>query len=278
MLLKKSLVVLCCLFSSTAVAERWFEAEVLIFKQRPAPYLQEDFSLKHEAIEDKNTLDLLTPLYTEQAMQACIDGDTRFQKRSFTDSLVNDSPRSGVCDASTDYVQSYDTLPVTPVAPALDTMEQPYLLAPEQLQFKTQFEQLDRKGLTPILHTGWRFEAKSKSRAPSMHLFAGELIKTRVFDVPRYSNPDFVSLLEPRPSLFNDPDESTSKWELEGLFKIHLRHYLFITADFDISQKLQSGDVESSRFSQFKRVISGEIHYFDHPRMGMIVQIRKFKH
>ncbi|MGB1292053.1 MAG: CsiV family protein, partial [Pseudoalteromonas sp.] len=23
---------------------------------------------------------------------------------------------------------------------------------------------------------------------------------------------------------------------------------------------------------------SGEVHYFDHPKMGMIVQIRKFKH
>lgn len=63
MLLKKSLVVLCCLFSSTAFAERWFEVEVLIFKQPFAPYLQEDFSLKHDAIEDKNTLDLLSPVY-----------------------------------------------------------------------------------------------------------------------------------------------------------------------------------------------------------------------
>ena len=30
MLLKKSLIVLCCLFSSTAFAERWFEVEVLV--------------------------------------------------------------------------------------------------------------------------------------------------------------------------------------------------------------------------------------------------------
>ena len=278
MLLKKSLIVLCCLFSSTAFAERWFEVEVLVFKQRPAPYLQEDFSLKHKAIEDKNTLDLLTPLYTEQAMQACIDGDERFQKRTFTDSLVNSNPQSGVCDNSIDYLQSYEELPVTPLAPAKDDMQQIYLLAPQQLQFKAQYRQLDRKGLTPILHTGWRFEGASKSRAPSMHLMAGKHLKNEPNVTPSYSNPDFVSLLNSQPALFNDPDQSKAEWELDGLFKIHLRHYLYITANFDISQKLENGDIESARFSQFRRVISGEVHYFDHPRMGMIVQIRKFKH
>jgi hypothetical protein len=278
MLLKKSLIILCCLFSSTALAERWFEVEVLVFKQRPAPYLQEDFSLKYSAIEDKNTLDLLTPVFTEQAMQACIDGDPRFQTISFTDSLVNSTPRSGVCDNSVDYLQSYEQLPITPLATAQETMQQTYLLAPEQLQFKEQLHSLDRKGLPPILHTGWRFEGKSKSQSPSIYLIAGEHIKKDTNNIPSYSNPDFISLLNAKPEFFNDLDQPTVNWELAGLFKIHLRHYLYITADFDISQKLKSGDIESARFSQFRRVISEEIHYFDHPRMGMIVQIRKFNH
>ncbi|WP_024597374.1 CsiV family protein, partial [Pseudoalteromonas sp. AC163] len=118
----------------------------------------------------------------------------------------------------------------------------------------------------------------SKSRAPSMHLIAGKHLKNEPNVTPSYSNPDFVSLLNSQPALFNDPDQSKAEWELDGLFKIHLRHYLYITANFDISQKLENGDIESARFSQFRRVISGEVHYFDHPRMGMIVQIRKFKH
>lgn len=278
MLLKKSLIILCCLFSSTAIAERWFEVEVLVFKQRPAPYLQEDFSLKKPAIEDKNTLNLLTPLYTEQAMQACIDGDTRFEKRSFTDSLVNSKQQSGVCDNSIDYLKSYEHLPVTPLVAAQDTMQQTYLLAPTQLQFNSQRQALERKGLTPLLHTGWRFEGASKSRAPSMHLIAGEHIKSAEPSAPSYANPDFISLVNSQDSFFNAPKEPTMKWELDGLFKIHLRHYLYITANFDISQKHDSGEIEAARFSQFRRVISEEIHYFDHPRMGMIVQIRKFKH
>ena len=32
-----------------------------------------------------------------------------------------------------------------------------------------------------------------------------------------------------------------------------------------------------NRFSQNRRVISKEVHYFDHPYMGMIVKIRRYK-
>lgn len=278
MLLKKSLVLLCCLFSSTAFAERWFEVEVLIFKQRPAPYLQEDFTLKYDAIDDTNTTDLLTPLYTEQAMQACIDGDARFQSHTFTDTLVGNGAQANVCNDSIDYMQSYNELPVTPLAVAQDTMNKPYLLAPEQLKFNTQMRQLDQKGLTPLLHTGWRFEGQSKSRAPSFHLIAGKQLKQSSITAPRYDNPDFVSLLDSTTTLAQATKQPTNYWELDGLFKVHLRHYLFITANFDIRRKLENGEIESARFSQFKRVISGQIHYLDHPRMGIIVQIRKYKH
>jgi hypothetical protein len=88
-------------------------------------------------------------------------------------------------------------------------------------------------------------------------------------------------------------------WFIDGFFNIHLKHYLFITADFNIldknlselataqlasstSQKSATDEVNSAqskaiRFKQDRRVISGEVHYFDHPYMGMIVQIRPYK-
>ncbi|QBG34329.1 hypothetical protein EMK97_00510 [Litorilituus sediminis] len=75
-------------------------------------------------------------------------------------------------------------------------------------------------------------------------------------------------------------------WELTGLFKVHLDHYLYITADFNIAVADTSLDGNSNQtaltqykqvnFSQDRRVISGEVHYFDHPYIGMIVQIRRF--
>ena len=278
MLLKKSLILLCCVFSSTAFAERWFEVEVLIFKQRPAPYLQEDFSLQREPIEAKRSLDLLTPLYSEQAKQDCINGDSRFNSQSLTDSVIGAS-RSNLCDDSIDYLHSYSELPLSPLAPAKDDMQQTYLLAPEQLQFKSQQQQLVRKGLKPLLHTGWRFEGASQSRSEHIKLFGGKLLRAPVVaNSSQYPNNDFISLVNTNQSIAPVVEQAADQWELDGSFNIYLRHYLFINASFDVNERLITGEIQHARFSQFKRVISGDIHYFDHPKMGMIVQIRKFKH
>lgn len=79
--------------------------------------------------------------------------------------------------------------------------------------------------------------------------------------------------------------EPLQPWSLDGFIKIHLDHYLYITADFNLfNQKQKSFHLENAQksnsklinFSQNRRVITGEIHYFDHPYIGMIIQIRRF--
>ena len=71
-------------------------------------------------------------------------------------------------------------------------------------------------------------------------------------------------------------------WFLNGFLKVHLDHYLYITADFNIlNQKnnedsIDQVDKKLINFSQNRRVITGEIHYFDHPHIGMIIQTRRF--
>ena len=83
-------------------------------------------------------------------------------------------------------------------------------------------------------------------------------------------------------------------WSIDGLFKVHLDHYLYIDTELNIidssnasstltaKQKLIQKQNKTSSlnkvtsFKQNRRVITGEIHYFDHPNIGMIVQIRRF--
>ena len=74
-------------------------------------------------------------------------------------------------------------------------------------------------------------------------------------------------------------------WFLEGFIKVHLDHYLYITADLnvfnqnDVTKVIENNKADKIKlvnFSQNRRVITGEIHYFDHPYIGMIVQIRRF--
>jgi hypothetical protein len=81
------------------------------------------------------------------------------------------------------------------------------------------------------------------------------------------------------------PSAPLQPWFLDGFIKVHLDHYLYITADFNVfSQNNVKTIIENDKknavklinFNQNRRVITGEIHYFDHPYIGMIVQIRRF--
>lgn len=64
-------------------------------------------------------------------------------------------------------------------------------------------------------------------------------------------------------------------WQLDGLFKLHLDHYLFVNTDFNL-RRLVGESLHSINVKQSRRVISGEIHYLDHPHLGIVLQIRRF--
>jgi hypothetical protein len=98
------------------------------------------------------------------------------------------------------------------------------------------------------------------------------------------------------------PKPPIQPWYLDGYFTVHLNHYLFITAEFNVMNKTlaeiasdalkpnpimlsannnavatpKSSELKAIHFEQNRRVISQEIHYFDHPYIGMIVQIRRY--
>ena len=81
------------------------------------------------------------------------------------------------------------------------------------------------------------------------------------------------------------PQKPLQPWMLDGFLKIHLDHYLYITADFNIfnenevpitTENNNNNGLKLINFSQNRRVITGEVHYFDHPYIGMVIQIRRF--
>ncbi|KXI30774.1 CsiV family protein [Paraglaciecola hydrolytica] len=93
-------------------------------------------------------------------------------------------------------------------------------------------------------------------------------------------------------------------WQLDGKFKVYLQNvgrtpYLHIESDLDFrqpvfdptlvvendslgntfvmgSQSRQANQLQSVNFNQFKRVISKQLHYFDHPLFGMVVYITRY--
>ncbi|WP_369742427.1 CsiV family protein [Pseudidiomarina sp. PP-1MA] len=110
--------------------------------------------------------------------------------------------------------------------------------------------------------------------------------------------PNPPPLRQPRP----DNQRTEAVWELDGLLHIYLvGNYLHIDSQLELrepqavrfNQRQLSAQVEqalqqltatestsdwflrSYRLEQLRRVISHETHYFDHPKLGLVVQIRR---
>lgn len=108
---------------------------------------------------------------------------------------------------------------------------------------------------------------------------------------------DALSQQQPLTSLPTEMVESNVEqqlldelWELDGNFKVFLRYigstpYLHIESELDYRAPIlvtneETGEVteqlKSFPFKQLRRVISTQMHYFDHPLFGMVVQIRRY--
>ncbi|WMN60114.1 peptidoglycan binding protein CsiV [Pseudoalteromonas xiamenensis] len=258
-----------------AHATRWFEVEFIAFEQKANPELREDFSIKYPEITGKNQLDLLTDGFNLAGKDQCLQGSIQRQKNVFEPQ----SQVSPVCPDSYDYTQYFDVMPLSPKAEIQEHTDNLYLLDESQLQLDEVMQKLKRKGLKPILHTGWRFPESSQTRAPNIIVYGGKRFvgNASLESIKNYINSEgYVGLLnhEFDSITHKDPD----LWQLQGLMKIHVRHYLFITSEFDYRFMNDDAELQTARFSQYTRVYSGDIHYLDHPKMGMIIQIRKYKH
>lgn len=81
-------------------------------------------------------------------------------------------------------------------------------------------------------------------------------------------------------------------YALDGLFKVYLQYigrvpYLHIDSQLDLRVPVQSvstdqatinqAELKHFRFNQLRRVISKQLHYFDHPLFGMVVEINRYR-
>lgn len=173
------------------------------------------------------------------------------------------------------------------------------------------------KDKRPLLHLAWRQPVKfGRTKADSYRLYAGENFAEQFSangeplqdneqseinagnELP-VTEPDIFRQLElalqqpvPAPeTLFPSEQQQemqqqlTNLWQLDGVFKVYLQNigrvpYLHIDSQFQYqSPVMQQQQLKLLRadFKQLRRVISRQIHYFDHPQFGMVVQIRRYK-
>ncbi|WP_100658284.1 CsiV family protein [Alteromonas flava] len=99
---------------------------------------------------------------------------------------------------------------------------------------------------------------------------------------------DIVEQILSTEDLENDPIAlyQNPLWQVEGTFKIYLQYinrvpYLHIDNDLVYQRSIASDEQQAKpqfqaiALKQLRRVISQQVHYFDHPLFGVIVQIRR---
>lgn len=242
------IILLCSTFSINA-EERWFEVEVLV-------------------VQRNTNLNKLSEKLSSEALFVNTDNSI---------SMLKEDPAGR-------------TNPVVITQQEFDNNGNNFkLLDSSHLELTEQRRKLAaHAAYTPVLHMAWRMPVESRNSAKPIYLFAGENLALT--------------------------SQSGNKWAIDGNFKIYLDHYLFIDSQLIVRQKKiqdaikvqpahldnlnvvesengveiialntepasfenkQRVIIEEILFDQNRRLRSEEIHYLDHPLMGIIVQIRK---
>ncbi|WP_198783265.1 peptidoglycan binding protein CsiV [Shewanella putrefaciens] len=172
------------------------------------------------------------------------------------------------------------------------------LLPSSRGKFASIISSLSReRGNRSLLHMTWQQPMRSKSSAVPIRLFAGkDFSGTYHFDGRKIAA---QALNEPMLNADGTPmpiPTVSPVWELDGTLNIYLNHYLYIETALNLRKEgrklmaVENTDLTTAAtpqpkvmtpylmaipLEQNRRVKSEEIHYLDHPEMGMVIQIRK---
>jgi hypothetical protein len=189
-----------------------------------------------------------------------------------------------------------------PITPPGEEQHQtgPYLAAETALQLKDLAYQLKhRAGHQLLLHTVWRQTLTTKAKSRSSRWFAGRNFAAQFDYAGRPLNLQLptdagsaldqqIQQLEQQLQQARKPDlaspalpasavGSAAVWQLDGLLKVYSDRMLFAEAEFNLRRLSNDGQQLQTFYSQDQtRLLLGEIHYLDHPYLGLVLQIRRF--
>lgn len=292
----------------------WFDVEVLIFKYNSAPEeVQEQFAsnLKIDVAQSNSSLffDQLLPnlrwLYL--ALPVC-DTET-FQ------GLIHCRPETlpfkpiSIPAISLEDIHRVPIIIDGVIIPYPETIH--FLPAAERELIELYKNIRWDKTTTPLLHSVWRQPVMvGEENATPLRIVAGtnltyvtpdiipisedntEIEETAIntlqnidHDLPSQIR---ANLTAPDTVIYSDQIEpiteveyTQAQFELDGIFNVFIRYvngvpYLHIDAHLGF-YTLENGLLLPHEFKQRRRIISQQVHYFDHPYFGMIVELRRYK-
>jgi len=208
-----------------------------------------------------------------------------------------------------------DALPSTNTPAASDSnvqqIPQPAAIVPFQILPANELQLLEIKNkqiaenrYRPLLHIGWRQAVLSRELAKAIIidkkiLSAKEILNQSIPDLnldslsqpPSFIIADSTLLPSPLKKINQENHEELANYseKLEGTIKITLERYLHINLDLIYQKDAEEENIFSFfnfnkknsasvfRMTQKRRLRSKELHYFDHPRFGVLALITPYE-
>lgn len=307
--IKQGLAAISLLLSTTAAAEdpTWFEVELLVFSY--GEQATERWPDNNASINTNGNIDLFSPEWLpdvshyQLAVHGCSSQEWLIDPEGCEQKEQDNSPH-------------YPTLlPKLAVAEQLGDPHEgsAYLLPETMLQFGEQANKLQRSGNAILLHSGWQMPVYGKRAAKGFHIFGGknydqEFNRDGSLIVTDPNQEDPFAWLDG----IAETDTEQPLWQLDGKLTIYLNRFLYIQPhlvlrkpdyrDVAAEQPLEDAEqpsgvqiyaidqqpvfetkqkqeryLASIVMEQNRRVRSREIHYFDHPEFGVVIQIRRME-
>lgn len=299
MLKKLLLPLMGILWTTQAVAqdERWFEVEVYLF-ERDASHSLERSPEQVTLVNTAKAVDLISPLFSTDITGASLG----LEGCSSHDWATN----ADKCNEQLGSTQ-VNHISQIPVNIAASTAQYgvpggaPILLSSEQNQFGKIISKISREpGNKSLLHMTWQQSMQPRHKAKAVRLFSGQDFSDR-FEMNGQTIQTYPSDLSIPQFDFLDAGFNAKThqavWEIDGTINIYLDHFLYVETTLNLREEgIKAIDISSDYLNetvekggkvtpflyafpltQNRRVRSDEIHYFDHPKMGMILQIRKME-
>jgi len=239
------LMVLALLISSSAQAE-WYQVEVIVFEHVNPGFDNEDW-FKEPGLVQLN--DTVRPVDPSQLVPNIPE--------SYTPELATPPP-----------LVAYEIMPVSSYK-----LQGVYQSLRQSRQYR------------PLFHIAWQQPAVDGNRSRALHLQqedSGSLIELTI--------PPFL-VTDPMPAEFYEP----VKLLLDGTVRIRSSSFLHVDVDMVLFRppvnnitpmnlpsqppaESEARPVEYVRLTENNRRIKlGELHYFDHPRLGVILQVNRLE-
>ena len=153
-----------------------------------------------------------------------------------------------------------------------------YLVGPNDLQLKNLVYQLQREaGKQLLLHTAWRQPLVSGRNSRS-HWYAGLYQNETATETEQTI--DLMQQVQQQLAAVQQGQSSLqlwySPWQFDSLVQLRLGRFIQFDGTFYLRQTEDTNQPAQLAIKQSARLTLGQIHYLDHPRLGVIIQVKRF--